>query len=301
MGAYGVIKKIISAICILMPSFITCFVFRLMGHQIGKNSKIRILSYIYADKIAIGNDVEIRSFVFIQVNTLTLGHNTVISFGTQIKGDQSFTAKGCNFIGLHCLINCEDNVSLGFYSGLGPRSTIYTHGSFLPITLGYPAKFEPVVIEDYVWVGMAVTILPGTHIESNCIINPGVMLKSRIRANSLIEFKSATFSVMKLNQLQAFLKQLPASQLSTIIENFLIYEHMEYTHHKEDNRFSSGKTCVFRYFSETGIIELFVKNKKITYDMTRFSTDFSTSVLHKRFLFFLRRRCGIILQTRYKN
>ena len=289
----------VSAICILMPSFITCFIFRMMGHKIGKNCKINILSYVYADKIVIGNDVEIRSFVFIFVNTLALGHNTVISYGTQIKGEQNFSAKGNNFIGVHCLIHCEENVSLGFYSGLGPESTIYTHGSFLPITLGYPAKFEPVVIEDYVWIGMAVKILPGTHIESNCIINPGVVLKSRIRANSLIEFKSTAFSVMKLNQLQAFLKKLPASQLSTIIENFLIYERMEYTHHKENNSFSSGETVVFKYFSETGIIALYDKNNKITYDINQFSTDVSTSDIHKKFLFFLRRRCGIILQTRY--
>jgi acetyltransferase-like isoleucine patch superfamily enzyme len=92
------------------------------------------------------------------VRKLSIGDNSIISFGTQIKGEKSFSTKGNNFVGVHCLINCDEDVKLGFYSGLGPRCNVYSHGSFLPVIKGYPAKFETVVLEDYVWVGMAVTI-----------------------------------------------------------------------------------------------------------------------------------------------
>ena len=58
-------KELLSALSILLPSFATCIFFRLLGHKIGKNVKIGFLSYVYADEIEIGNDVDIRTLVFI--------------------------------------------------------------------------------------------------------------------------------------------------------------------------------------------------------------------------------------------
>ena len=296
------IKEILSALSVFLPSFATCILFRLLGHKIGKNAKIPIFSYIYANEIEIGNDVDIRPFVFIRVNKLSIGNNSIISFGTQIKGDKNLFAKGNNFIGSHCLINCEEDVKMGFYSGFGPRCTVYTHGSFLPVTKGYPAKFEEVVLEDYVWIAMAVTILPGTYIESNCIINPGVVLKSRIKSNTLIEFNPAVFRKIDLSKLQKFFKKSNSYHYKKIISDFLTHYQMDHTHNEEDNSFSAGEKYVFKYFPETDIIELiYDATKKITYDLGDFSTDYSKLIIHKKFLFFLRRRCGITLQTNYKN
>lgn len=295
------IKEIISVLGFILPSFVTCFLFKLVGHKIGKNTNISFFSYVYADDIEIGNDVDIRSFVFIRVKKLSINHNSIISFGTQIKGDNNFLTKGSNFIGAHCLINCEEDVVIGFYSGLGPRCTVYTHGSFLPVTMGYPVKFERVVLEDYVWIAMSVTLLPGTYIESNCIINPGVVLKSRVPSNSLIEVKSTVFSTINLSRLQIFLKKSDPDYLEKIIKNFLTHYQIDYTHDENNKSFSAKKTYLFKYFPETDIIELLHENKKITYDLRNFYTDYSTLKIHKKFLFFLRRRCGVILQTRYND
>lgn len=296
------IKKIVSALGIFLPSFATCLLFRLLGHQVGKNSKIRIFSYIYSDKIEIGNDVDIRSFVFIKVNRLVIGDNSIISFGTQIKGAKSFTTKGNNFVGAHCLINCDEDVRIGFYSGIGPRCTVYTHGSLLPITRGYPAKFEGVVLEDYVWIAMAVMILPGTHVESNVIVNPGLVLKSRIKSNALIELKPDIVTEMKLSNLQKLLRKDKLDHLKRIISGFLEYNKIEYVHNEQENMFLCGERYVFKYFAETNIIELIIKNKKkISYDLESFTTENSKLRIHKKFLFFLRRRCGIILQTNYNH
>jgi len=294
------IKEILSALSILLPSFVTCILFRLLGHKIGKNAKIPFLSYIYADEIKIGNDVDIRPLVFIRVNKLLIGNNSIISFGTQIKGEKTFFTKGNNFIGAHCLINCEEDVKIGFYSGFGPKCTVYTHGSFLPVTKGYPAKFEEVILEDYVWIAMAVTILPGTYIESNCIINPGVVLKSRIKSNTLIEFNPGVFRELDLGKLQKFFKKSNSYHHKIIISGFLSYCQMDYTHNEEDKSFSTVEKHVFKYFPEADIIELiYDKNKKITYDLGNFCVDYSRLRIHKKFLFFLRRRYGVILRINY--
>jgi acetyltransferase-like isoleucine patch superfamily enzyme len=296
------IKEIFSALSFFLPSLATCIIFRLLGHKIGKNVKMPILTYVSADEIEIGNDVDIRPFVFIRVNKLLIGNNSIISFGTQIKGDKNFFIKGNNFIGSRCLINCEEDVKMGFYSGLGPRCMVYTHGSFLPITKGYPVKFKEIVIEDYVWIAMAVTILPGTYVESNCIINPGVVLKSRIKSNTLIELKPAIFSEINLNKLQRFHKKSNLDYHRKIIDGFLTYCQMDYTHNEEDKNFSAGEKYVFKYSPETDTIELnYDKNKKITYDLGKFCTDYSKQKIHKKFLFFLRRRCGITLRTNYSD
>ena len=296
------IKEIVSVLSFLLPSFATRVLYRLLGHKIGKNAQLPVLSYIYADEIEIGNDVDIRPFVFIRVGKLSIGNNTIVSFGSQIKGEKAFSTKGNNFIGAHCLINCEEDVTLGFYSGLGPRCTVYTHGSFLPVTKGYPAKFEKIVLEDFVWIAMTVTILPGTHVESNCIVNPGVVLKSRIKSNTLIEIKPTIFSTVNLNKLQKFLTKSNSEHLRKIISGFSTYCKMDLIHNEEENSFSSGEKYLFKYFAETNTIELIFDNKKkITYDLENFRTDYSKLKIHRKFLFFLRRRCGITLQINYDN
>lgn len=294
-------KQIVSLLCFLLPSFFSCQLLKLLGHKIGRNACLSIFSYIYADKVEIGNDVVIRPFVFIHVQELSIGADSLISFGSLIKGCKKFSTKGKNFIGVFCLINCDENVTIGYYSGIGPRSVVYTHGSFLPITMGYPAKFEEVVLEDYVWVAMAVRILPGTHIESNCIINPGVVLKSTVKANSLVEFQPAAFSMKNLHRVQIFLKKRLHNQLPKFIEDFLVMNGMDYRHLTVDNSFSVEDKFIFQYFPETNTIDLNYGSKKITYDFNEFSTDFSKLKIHKKFLFYLRRRCGITLGTNYEN
>ena len=81
-------KRFIAIFCIILPSSLSRLLYRLCGYHIGKNVKLPFLSYIYANEIEIGNDVDIRTFVFINVDKLTIGSNTIISVGTQIIGDK---------------------------------------------------------------------------------------------------------------------------------------------------------------------------------------------------------------------
>jgi acetyltransferase-like isoleucine patch superfamily enzyme len=298
-----ILKETASALCIVLPSFVTCKIYRMVGHKIGTNVRLSLFSYVHAEKIEIGNDVAIRPFVFIRVSQLSINSNSIVSFGTQIKGEKSFFARGNNFIGVHCLINCEEDVTMGFYSGFGPRCNIYTHGSFLPVIKGYPAKFASVVLEDYVWVGMAVTILPGTHIESNCIVNPGVVLKSRIKANTLIEVSSAAFRVLDLRRLQKFAqKELSIQYYEEMIRGFLAYCRMDYVFNAKEKSFSASDKYEFKLLSGSDVVELSYKGEPpIRYNFDTFCADHSKLRLHKKFLFYLRRRYGVILGVNYRT
>jgi hypothetical protein len=188
---------------------------------------------------------------------------------------------------------------MGFYSGLGPRSIVYTHGSFLPTCKGYPAKFQEVVIEDYVWVAMAVTIMPGTRIESNCIISPGVVLSSRIKSNSIVELKSGILSINKLNLLQRFLRNKGDGDIVNIVRQFLEHKQIEFDYDADKCVFQLTDSAEYKVSTDSSEIEFICGSDRIRYDLDNFCVDYSKLKTHRDFLFYLRRRCGIILRTNY--
>lgn len=296
------IKKILSALCFLLPSAVTCAIYRMLGHKIGKNTKIPVFSFVYADEIEIGNDVDIRPLVFIMLKRLCIGNNSIISYGVQIKGNKSFVTRDNCMVGVNSVINCEDDVYIGFYSCFGPKCTVYTHGSFLPVTQGYPAKFEKVVLEDYVWTGMNVTYMPGAYVESDCIINPGVIIKSKIKSGSIVEVNPGVLRVLDLNRLRKFQKKNDLEICEKILVEFFEYSGMNYSQDNVNKQFYADKKHLFKYFSEENRIELcYGKKVKILYDLQNFYTDDSRLKIHKEFLFFLRRRFGITLRTKYMD
>ena len=294
------IKKLVAALCFFLPSAPTRFLYRLCGHRIGKNVRIPALSFIHAQEMTVGNDVDIRPFVFISVRRLSVGANTIISYGNQIKGDASFICGDNCFLGLQCVIHCVENVSLGFYSGLGPRCTVYTHGSFLPVTKGYPAKFAPVVIEDYVWIAMEVTIMPGAHIERNCIINPGVVIQGKIKSNSIVQLDPKQYGIHDLSRLQRLSQKDARALHNQIISSFLDSLPEPFQHDEGAADYAVPGRYAFVSRPETNCIELRIKNDRILYDLENFYADENRQPVHKKFLSFIRLRFGITLRTRYR-
>jgi len=295
-----VLKKLVAGLCFFLPSRPTRFLFRLCGHRIGRNVRIPALAFVHAEEMTIGNDVDIRRFVYVHVLKLSLGANTIVSYGSQIKGEAGFSCEDNCFLGIHCLVHCLENVSLGFYSGLGPRCTVYTHGSFLPVTMGYPAKFAPVVIEDHVWTAMEVTVMPGAHIERNCIINPGVVVQGRIRANSIIQLDPRSYGVHDLSRLQKISEKDMSHWHHQIISAFLSSQSASYQHDAGVASYSVPGRYMFISCPETNSIELHIRKERILYDLDKFYTDESRRLIHKKFLAFIRLRHGLTLRTRYR-
>lgn len=296
----NILKKVVSFLCYLLPSWPTRFLYRLCGYRIGKNTKMPVFSYIFADEMAIGNDVNIRRLVYIRVRRLTVGANTIISYGSQIKGVAGFTCGDNCFIGIHCLIHCAEDVTLGFYSGFGPRSTVYTHGSFLPLTMGYPAKFAPVVLEDFVWVGMEVTIMPGAHIERNCIINPGVVIQGRVKSDSFVQLDAKQYVIHDLSRLQKISKKDTAYWHDRIITTFLNSKSVAFEYDAQAKTYAVPGRFAFVSHPETNSIELLVSGKKIIYDLEHYDVTASRREFHREFLDFIRLYYGLTLRTRYR-
>jgi len=295
------ISRIAAILAFFLPSFWTRSLYRLVGHRVGKNTKLPFLSFICAEQIELGNDIDIRPFVFISVTKLNLGSNTIVSFGSQIKGDKGFyTGDNC-FIGPHTIIHCDEDVRFGFYSGVGPRCTIYTHGSFLPVTLGYPAVFASVVLEDFVWTAMGVLFQPGAHVESNCIINSGVVVSGQVPAGTRLQVSPESIKHIEHVKLLRYARRTPGYYHQSIIRGFLNAEGRTWTESEDLTSFRSTDGWEFRSIPSKDSIELWQDSRCIaSYDLSGFHVTQSTDELNRKFLTYIRRRFGLTLRTIYR-
>jgi acetyltransferase-like isoleucine patch superfamily enzyme len=294
------LKKLVSAVAFFLPSWLTRPLYRCVGHRIGRNSQLRIFSYIYADHIELGNDVDIRHFVFVSVRDLRIGSNTIISYGTQIKGEKDFQTGDNCFVGAQTIIHCDESVRFGFYSGVGPRCTINTHGSFLPVTLGYPAVFAEVVLEDFVWTAMGVLFLPGAHVARNCMINPGVVVSGRVPENTRLQMSPEAFKQLDQGKLQRFAQRPAEHYHQAIIKGFLQSRGWAWSEEAGGKQFLLADGTEFRSCPDGSRIELWRNTVKIaSYDLETFHTDPSRDRLHRTFLVYIRRRFGLTLRVKY--
>ncbi|MCX6158481.1 MAG: hypothetical protein NTY74_10940 [Ignavibacteriae bacterium] len=290
-------KKFICYISFLLPSFATVLLFRIFGFKVGKNCKLPLFSLISANKIFIGNDVDIRRFVFINVAEIYIGDNSFISYFSFIRGNGKLIMKGNSGIGMQTLIHCDADIEIGYYSGFGVRNTVYSHSSFLPANKGYITKKEKIVLEDFVWIGANVCCFAGTYVEENSIVSPGLVLNSRVKGNSLV---SNNASILKYYKLP--FNRYKKAKINFYIELFRKFAlmnnyHIEYN--EMNNEFIINAKHTFKINLEKEIVTLFIDSLMCEYDLNNFTVTYLKNNLHKKFLSFIKRDYGIFLQTKY--
>jgi acetyltransferase-like isoleucine patch superfamily enzyme len=111
-----------------------------------------------------GNVVPIE-FISHEGACITIGDHTFINYGSSISAHQLVT------IGRHCL--------LGHYTFIldNNEHDLMQHRTLPPS--------EPVVIEDYVWIGSRVCVLPGVRIGHHSAIGAGSIVTTDIPADCL--------------------------------------------------------------------------------------------------------------------
>lgn len=160
---------------------------------------------IKANKIEIGEDVSFGKNVIINVkDTFRIGDRSSLGDGTRIEGrsvsigDDHYNSGGLS-IGLNrrdyedavCIvghrstthnnkIDLSRSVHVGSDVGLSPDVTIYTHGYWLSVLDGYPAKFLPVSMGNGVIVGYRSLVLPGATIGDKAVIGGQSVVSGRL-------------------------------------------------------------------------------------------------------------------------
>ena len=78
------------------------------------------------------------------------------------------------------VINPSESVTIGDDVGIGTGVHIWTHGSCLDITKGFPADFKPVKIGNCVWIPDRIVILPGVKIGNDIVIRAGSLVNKNL-------------------------------------------------------------------------------------------------------------------------
>ena len=111
-------------------------------------------------------------------------------FGSHISlGDRS---------GIGIRAEIADHVTIGNDVMMGPECIIYTRNHAfsdleIPMCRQGFSEPKPVVIDDDVWIGGRVTILPGVHIKQGSIIGAGAVVTKDVEAYTIVGGNPAHF------------------------------------------------------------------------------------------------------------
>lgn len=101
-------------------------------------------------------------------------------------GENVFVNQGCRFYD-------QGGIRIGDATMIGPNTHLITSGHPVP-----PAERReyilaaPIVLEENVWLGAAVTILPGVTIGANSVVGAGTVVTKDVPPNTLVTGSAAT-------------------------------------------------------------------------------------------------------------
>jgi acetyltransferase-like isoleucine patch superfamily enzyme len=160
----------------------------LLGARIGRGVQIGWFAGIYARHIALGDYAELRALTLIRCDgDVSIGDYSIVSSFTLVYGSADLLIGRHSYIGPQTLINCDEPVRIGNHSALGARCMIYTHGSYLPYTEGFPVRFGAVTLGDYVWCAAGVFLHPGVSIGDSVLVNSRSVVTQDIAGGEVVE------------------------------------------------------------------------------------------------------------------
>ena len=219
-------KKFVTLLSVLLPTKIRIFVLNKLGHQISKKAILLKFSIVLADKIILEDNSRLESFSIVTgIKLLHLKRGSGISSFAYISGNHKLFLDERALIGSRSIVNTgAGDVTFGKYSVLSPRSTIYTHGTFLPITHGYSIKNQGVSVGSYTWIMQNASIGPGVTIGSNTIVLPGSVVVKQVKDDTVVYDTPVDRKTFPMGM---FKKELTIDDLDNIIKEITI-SFMEY-------------------------------------------------------------------------
>jgi acetyltransferase-like isoleucine patch superfamily enzyme len=175
-----VLKKVVLLLLTFCPSPVRVAVYRLLGFRVGKNVRISFGALLLADELMLDDRARVRALSLVSVRRLHLGRGSIIASLAVIHGRADLIMGDRSRISTSCLVDCTADVILGDCCAIGPRNNLYTHASYLPVTLGYPNHRKAILLGNHVWTGIANTILPGTTSGNHVFTLPHVVMSGHV-------------------------------------------------------------------------------------------------------------------------
>lgn len=94
------------------------------------------------------------------------------------------------FIGPNCMISAIGGIYLGNYCGIGARSVLFSieHRHYGAETIPFDdvRLVKPIWIEDYAWIGINVSVLPGVRIGEGAIVGLGSVVTKDVEPLKIV-------------------------------------------------------------------------------------------------------------------
>ncbi len=142
---------------------------------------IKLLPRFYYDQI-------LRSYI-LKFSGVIIGTNVKIKSGLIVEpfGCANLIRIGdCVFINTNCRFASKGKIIINDNCSIGPNVSIETVNHFHSENGKLHTKYQDVSIENNVWIGANVTILPGVTIGNNSIIAAGSIVNKSIEPFSLV-------------------------------------------------------------------------------------------------------------------
>jgi acetyltransferase-like isoleucine patch superfamily enzyme len=203
----------------LLPPFLKPWVLRrFCGARVGKHVSIGWFASIAAREIELGDYAAVRAVTLIRLDgVFRLGRQSEISNFCLVYGASDLEIGDQCYVGPQSLLNCDEPVRMGYYSALGPRSMVFTHGSFLPFTQGYWVKLAGVTIGSHVWCAAGVFLHPGVEIGDECFVNSRSVVTQSIAAGSVVEGNPARV----VQQMEAVRRKMSPRRVDAALQQML--------------------------------------------------------------------------------
>mgnify|MGYP003108921039 CR=1 FL=1 len=160
-------------------------------YNIHPSAKIGKNVIIECSEFNLGPNSIIKDNCKITCTSFTAGKGLYMCEGVEVGrggcyGPNSKVVIGDN-VGIfeRAIINPSDQIIIGDNTGIGAEVMIWTHGSWLDVTQGFPADFGPVTIEENVWLPARCIVLANVNIGKNTVIGIGSIVNRSIPEGSL--------------------------------------------------------------------------------------------------------------------
>lgn len=163
---------------------------------IGRGATLRNLRHLH-----LGRNVIIEDYVEIQALSkrgIRLAHNTSLGRYTVVRATghygglvgEGFTLGQGSSLGPYCYVGCSGYISLGKNVMVGPRTSFLGENHIFD-DISTPIRSQgvrhgSVKVEDDVWIGSHVVILPNTHIGRGAIIASGAVVHKDVEPYTIV-------------------------------------------------------------------------------------------------------------------
>jgi acetyltransferase-like isoleucine patch superfamily enzyme len=240
--------KISSAFLLLstfLPSFLRVLLLRMLGHKIGRNVHISMLTILIAPKIEMSDNVRIGPLNIIKCGgDVKMGFSSEISSLVIIHGRGSFYLGERSYVSVKTFIDTTGGVEIGDYSGTGPGTMIFSHAIFLPPTKGFPRVIKKTTIGNYVWLGALNFVTAGSVIGDHVMSLPGSVISRQVDSEIFFIGKDQQLPLSKICKRMSEIET--RSLVREILQDFAQMQKMNF---EEESEFLYLGRCRFQIIS----------------------------------------------------